>query len=127
MNVELALEVKRHILEHPETADMSRWQCGTTACIAGWTVLLGYALPGESLDDACDRHYNETARIGGYAEIACRLLDIPDDESDFLFYSADWDEDLANLYDSAPTPEIPHPKAAAMALRINRLIAKHAN
>jgi hypothetical protein len=48
MNTELLLKVKEHFLQHPEQLSMCTWvkdaECGTVACLAGWTCLLG--VPG---------------------------------------------------------------------------------
>lgn len=42
-NVDLMLQVREQITSNPETHDQDTWitksECGTTACIAGWAVL----------------------------------------------------------------------------------------
>jgi hypothetical protein len=40
MNVFLLAKIKAAILEEPERFDMNGWECGTTACIAGWASRL---------------------------------------------------------------------------------------
>jgi hypothetical protein len=44
-NAELAYKVLDHIDAHPETWDQATWDCGTTACFAGWALRLsgGYS------------------------------------------------------------------------------------
>lgn len=42
LNIELAEKVLQQVEQHPETHDQNHWMrrnsCGTTACLAGWTV-----------------------------------------------------------------------------------------
>ncbi len=46
MNVELLHKVADVIAKHPEQFDMLTWDCGTTACIAGWALRLsGVGIP----------------------------------------------------------------------------------
>lgn len=40
MNSFLLLKVRQAILDRPYAFDMSTWDCGTQACIAGWIVRL---------------------------------------------------------------------------------------
>lgn len=54
--IELAQKVLGHVRAHPELHDQSRWvnspyDCGTSACLAGWAVLLNARegeVPGET-------------------------------------------------------------------------------
>lgn len=43
-NTDLMIQVRDHVIEHPETHVQNVWvsrnECGTTACIAGWAVQL---------------------------------------------------------------------------------------
>lgn len=43
--LELLIAVRDQIRDHPETHDQRSWgrrnHCGTVACVAGWTVLIG--------------------------------------------------------------------------------------
>lgn len=39
-NAELAYRVLDQIDAHPEAWDQTTWQCGTSACFAGWAVRL---------------------------------------------------------------------------------------
>jgi hypothetical protein len=45
-NIELLKRVRAQITEHPETHNQRVWakrtECGTTACVAGWAVLLAH-------------------------------------------------------------------------------------
>lgn len=56
-NIELAERVLKQVTEHPETHEQSEWgrktPCGTTACLAGWTILL--AATPVWVDDEGDR------------------------------------------------------------------------
>jgi hypothetical protein len=39
-NAELAYKILDHIDAHPESWDQGSWDCGTTACFAGWALRL---------------------------------------------------------------------------------------
>lgn len=64
--------------------DLTRPDCGTTACLAGWTVALaGYRI--DSHATAYDVHGNV---VGGVAEMAGDMLGLSEDEADDLFYES---------------------------------------
>ena len=46
MNIDLAEKVLAHVKAHPKLHDQSTWHCGTTACLAGWTVALSGEVAG---------------------------------------------------------------------------------
>lgn len=84
-NPELGRKVLRQVTEHREQFDMGTWgykdrACGTTACLAGWAMLL---TEGYSLTEAGDflRPDGTTVRDeGGEAQ---KLLGLSDDERQF--------------------------------------------
>lgn len=105
---ELAGMVLEHIEAHPETHDQFSWivtdwkewagdslpsmaelqSCGTTACVAGWTVLLG--APAE----VRVQHQRDNADGGVWSDFyrwvpdrATELLGITTAEADYLFDS----------------------------------------
>lgn len=88
-DIERAVEVLAHIEMHPEQHDQSIWiyeshegACGTTACFAGWTVLLAEVKVQFSLT------------YGGYLcangktvhEVARDLLGLSSEQAYNLFY-----------------------------------------
>ncbi len=50
LNVNLLLKVADTIAKHPQAFDMGDWDCGTTACIAGWALRLSGKRYGLSKD-----------------------------------------------------------------------------
>jgi hypothetical protein len=109
LNIELLLEVKKHILEEPARLIMGGYvrrgfagepimdcgfafnlpSCGTAGCIAGWSVLLS---PEE-----------ERAKFeGSDARVARALLRISDrHQDDWLFYVGDWREEDQVRFENA--------------------------
>lgn len=123
MNVELLQKVKQQILAEPHRFNMLKWignrdneefystdnfyhYCGTTACIAGWTVLLSTK----------DRlvHYEIFDR-------ALQFLDISFDEAEKLFYAHSWDREDFCEYDAADIIG----KSIVAARVIDKFIAQH--
>ena len=46
MNIPLLRQIQAQIIQHPESFDMTKWDCGTAACIAGWACRLkGLKMP----------------------------------------------------------------------------------
>lgn len=102
MNVELLQRVKAQILAEPNRFDMSSWmldendndiyttqlfqECGSTACIAGWLVLLG-----------SDR----VVRGEEMADVAAELLGVDVRVAETLFYHYEWEEKLKERYEFA--------------------------
>lgn len=119
MNVELALEVKEHILKHPEQARIESWaeetECGTVACIAGWTCLLG----GDRVQEYEQQYETDFDNYAGYA---CELLDIDLETGESVFFPDHWTFEEHSCLIENSTPDNPYPQAAAMAMRIDRLI-----
>lgn len=75
---ELAQKVLDHIEAHPERHDQHRWvdnpyDCGTSACLAGWTVLLN-AQEGELPADTRVRLAHELSVDGNWESVAAKLL-----------------------------------------------------
>lgn len=113
MNKILLKKVANHIKKHPEQLSMVDWvsdtDCGTTACIAGWTCLL-------SKDKCCKDTYAENSfllrvskefprnreliqfnvykrkrvEILHTSEAAVSLLDISSSDENKLFYVSGW-------------------------------------
>jgi hypothetical protein len=101
INVELLARVRAHILEDERRIEMSRYArraygrtappCGTTACIAGWAVILTDGLPKRITDDY-------------YASVkprAINLLGLSEDEADRLFFVMGWPRAFHDRYRAA--------------------------
>lgn len=103
---ELVAEVKRLITLHHDHFDMSDWTngvgkgdlvdkaamvngCGTTGCIAAWTVL---AAGGKVVDG------NHTDSGKSVMETAASLLGSPSPD---LWFSCDWPDDLNDRHNRA--------------------------
>jgi hypothetical protein len=85
-NIELIEKVMQHIKDHPENHSQAVWvsetECGTTACFAGWTLLMTGA---RCFGLEC--LYGEDGRlIVDVPNAARRLLGIGIDDADVLFY-----------------------------------------
>lgn len=135
-NKELLLRVRDEILAHPEHFDMAWWAyhpkvdgietfeeldgeiasdlqahaCGTSACIAGWTVLLSET-GLESNED-----YLEVAAI--------EALGIDSRSANILFFSRQWPDSLQALYRDALATGDAKEVARAAAARIDAFIAE---
>ena len=90
----LAKKVRDHIAEHPEQHDQACWyrqnECGTVACIAGWTAVPDGAQPDlildeEDLDEAASVRLPDGSRrqIAGYAR---KALGLTENEAYQLFH-----------------------------------------
>ena len=125
MNVELLTRVKEAILREPKQFYMGSWfandssyyihyeipNCGTTACIGGWAVVLGKGFhnPREA-DEAIG------SRIGREPETQLQLTP---EEGNRLFFSEHWPEQFRIAFDTAETPE---QRAQIAANRIEHFI-----
>ncbi len=82
---------------HPDLHDPSQWMCGTTACFAGWTVLLEHGstdrlVGGEATadlivgwrwaDPATGHRFASSAAVSREAQ---HILGLSDEEQDALF------------------------------------------
>jgi len=127
MNVELLRKVKRHILDEPRRLVMGSWvlnrasgktyyehghlvqfpKCGTVACIAGWTSILGGATKVKEID--------------GYPPfVAADLLGIEDrGMANRLFHLPRWPSDFRADYAKARGQE---ERAEVAAKRIDHFI-----
>lgn len=125
MNIPLLIKVRDKIASTPEAYDQETYgrkddaaPCGTAACIAGWTCVLGGVFSAEeirdsrtSLDDLVEQiHYR-----------AMELLDIDEAQSEWFFTSdpqgqrKEWDED-----DDQPDGGWPQPFASSWANATDR-------
>lgn len=102
-----AEELKECLRQHPSEFSMGTWgcktECGTTACIAGWTLILaGYEIVPES---------NMSSRFVGNEIVedipskAAELLGIePDKFGGYpLFFRSTWPDDL---FDAATADDV---------------------
>lgn len=80
--IEILNKVKDSIRMHPDQFNMETWDCGTTACIAGWI----------------GRHTN--TRIWGSCN-AAQALGVDSNSIRKLFFVGDWPTSLLEVYDSA--------------------------
>lgn len=96
MNIELMTKVRDHVVAHPEQHDQGTWarktECGTTACAAGWTLLLGNPeVAREYADEEVFTFTGVVRRVFGspsVADAAANLLDIDAYQADMLFIQA---------------------------------------
>jgi hypothetical protein len=123
INVELLERVKQHILEEPRRYDQSVFgrrsreaPCGTAACIAGWTAVLGGAVEAEQLRS----HY------GDIRKTAQGLLGLNEEEAAKLFHGeptcecgVGWPKRFARRYYKAKTTR---GRASAAAAFIDHII-----
>lgn len=78
---------------HPDLHNQRTWMCGTTACYAGWTVLLehGYGASSWRIPEAEEWEYTlpggtQVYSAGTAIQVeAMRILRVSDDEADALF------------------------------------------
>jgi hypothetical protein len=115
MNTALLTEVRDHILQHPRNFDMQHWgtisapgrqmiriddgyvlkpevtqaflrhECGTTACIAGWALILASKEGPRDLDLAV-------------SATAAQVLEVDYEDGLRLFFSDDWPEQFKVSY-----------------------------
>jgi hypothetical protein len=78
-NIKLFLELCDTIIKHKEQFSMSDWDCGTTACIAGWALRLSGRCHSSYLEDPFDPRSANSSD-------AARLLEIDDAKAAMLFY-----------------------------------------
>lgn len=113
--LELLIAVRDQIRDHPETHNQWTWgrrnSCGTVACVAGWTVLLGggdvewwdsgnEVVPdGPTSDGPSWLHPDEDAAIYRPISVQAReLLGLGADEAKWLFHECrSYDEVLDTL------------------------------
>lgn len=113
-NTALAYEILDLALAHPKSFYMGTWArgayritfkdltgppCGTTACLAGWTVAhRGYQL------DPSGAVYLDGTYVGDAAAIARQLLGISVEASDDLFFCPDQElqAEIARIFGPRP-------------------------
>jgi len=139
MNVTLLNQICKAIEREPRRFNMGDWisldpfndvylpgseqaPCGTTACIAGFAVMLDSCgvssspNPGAWRSTMLDIVENDRCPIDRHAK---DLLDLTEDQSDLLFYATAWPESFRNDYHSAPDAMA---KARVAILRIKHFI-----
>ncbi len=85
LNVDLLLQIADRIAKRPEAFDMGHWDCGTTACIAGWALRLS----GKQWGLAQDGHMYSAAD-------AAQCLGLDESIADRLFLRTHWPDDFNN-------------------------------
>ena len=84
MNDFVLKKVRQAILQAPQHFDMSVWDCGSAACIAGWVCRLS----GIKVDiDASVAELGESVM-----DTAMRCLKISQKQANNLFFSGRWPE-----------------------------------
>lgn len=98
VNIELAEKVLKQVTEHPETHEQLTWgyrtPCGTTACLAGWTVVFG-ALPvyraecGERAEfgDLIRAAVDSSSEEGFVDDVAAELLGMDEETASSIFFA----------------------------------------
>ncbi len=98
--IKLLRKVARHILEEPKRFEMDRWgmadhrvPCNTTACFAGWAIILGDANPKRffkaAASDAQDDRGRFMALLEGRVGASARaekVLGITNEQARRLFH-----------------------------------------
>jgi hypothetical protein len=107
-NADLAYRVLDQIDAYPETWDQSTWDCGTSACFAGWAVRLsGWKVNTDQgisqvvidgPEHVIGLEIDEAAQIALGSDCYLRRDDADDpDDPDDLFFSCNTREDLGRL------------------------------
>lgn len=129
INTELLERVKQHILEEPKRFDMHsfvtrvsthapeeiRPACGTTACIAGWAILLDRADRGEAVPRRISSAFYYSVEFR-----AMELLSLTEKQRRSLFYVSSWPQEFRRTFNLARTLS---ERAEIAARRIDRFIA----
>jgi hypothetical protein len=130
LNVKLLRKVKEHILAEPNRLQMGEWiersepggfvydydaevtvpACGTTACIAGWTCLLGKGMEFDA---------RGPFRISAEAN---KLLGVTEEDTSDLFYVDQWPREIGERFEESRDV---HERASLAARRIDQFIAEH--
>lgn len=139
MDLELAEATLRFLEDHPEQFNMDDWlvnhdlgfdlcgvqnnatlkpevvkHCGTVGCFAGWVV-------GIAVRDFGFQHNG----LGSACELACKLLDIPKEGSDELFYTSRWSDDLAGRFTQAEDKQDRRECVRILRERVEDFITEH--
>jgi hypothetical protein len=100
-NAALAYRVLDHIDAHPEEWDQTDWQCGTSACFAGWAIRFSGGVMDNDIDGTVVAGPAEL--IGMVADSAAlKVLRITDRQAgwnagEWLFSDSNTREDLGRL------------------------------
>jgi hypothetical protein len=82
-----------------EAEDPDRPVCGTTACVAGWTVILGSARNRKIRLDFC---YDAMADGTDIWDRAAKLLGLTEDQATYLFAGYTTREQVLEMLDALP-------------------------
>lgn len=90
-NVELLQKTLQYIKDHPEEWNQSSWDCGTTACFAGWACRLAI-MENETLFAEYGRYWEKKGWESSFPynfieQLAKDVLDIDHDDANNLFSS----------------------------------------
>jgi hypothetical protein len=83
-----------HVLTHPEQHDQRAVSCGTSACLAGWTVALHLGLHSGMTDEDFFEATMDLDWYTGAAEIAPQLLGVAEEKFGLAVF-AEFDRDTA--------------------------------
>ena len=94
VNIELAEKVLKQVKENPEQHDQHNWitksDCGTRACLAGWTVHIAGLRPGTWIEGPVWSAWS-TVSVGGVERnidrVAAELLGMDEESADRIFYT----------------------------------------
>lgn len=115
MNVALLKQVAAQVSAAPRQLDMTTFDCGTAACIAGWAARLsGQSLPA---------HDEEMGSNGDSFRRGKELLRLDGGQAVRLFYLDWWPDRFAEPYLEAACLGRHQKKAAATVARIDHFIA----
>jgi hypothetical protein len=93
-NVDLMIDVRNYLKEHPEEHDQGDWfssgtnSCGTTMCIAGAAVFLAHGPAYAQAVARCHKATEMTSGAKDIEDVAAELLGLDEDESIELFYAS---------------------------------------
>lgn len=94
-NAELLERVMQHIDDHPELHEQWHWfnECGTAACFAGWTCLLGGLKKADGYSSRVELSKRPLDSAAA-RDAACQLLGLDDDEAELLFHAGNTRDEL---------------------------------
>lgn len=87
-NKELFRLIRDQIEREPDSHSQREWEshCGTTRCVAGWAIHLTY--PDLPVVQTASRKYPRISTWRAVSELARQLLQLRQDEADYMFFDA---------------------------------------